>query len=124
MLLDNNKKKIFDEAYCEYLAITKVIEELYNNAADNPFEEERPPVTDLICNLDLYLQGTLLNIAVADGKLTDEEIDFIMSLPDELDEVCSRNRGYKRYLRSITIESHRENASKYFDEKQYPDFLN
>lgn len=124
MLLDNKKKKLFDEAYSAYLSITKVIEELYNDAVANPFDEDRPTVTDVVCNLDLYLQGVLLNIAVADGKLADEEIDFIMSLPDELDEVCSRNRGYKRYLKSISIESHKENASKYFDENEYPKFLN
>lgn len=123
MLLDNKKKKLFDEAYSEYLIITKIIEEVFNNATANPFEDERSSVTDVVCNLDLYLQSTLLNIAVADGQLADEEIDFIMSLPDELDEVCSRNRGYKRYLRSITVESHREYASKYFDEQQYPVFL-
>lgn len=124
MLLDNKKKKLFDEAYSAYLSITKVIEELYNDAVANPFDEDRPTVTDVVCNLDLYLQGVLLNIAVADGKLADEEIDFIMSLPDELDEVCSRNRGYKRYLKSVSIESHKENASKYFDENEYPKFLN
>ena len=123
MLLDNKKKKLFDEAYSSYLSITKVIEELYNDAIANPFDEDRPSVTDVVCSLDLYLQGVLLNVAVADGQLADEEMDFIMSLPDEFNEVCSRNRGYKRFLRNITVERYKENASKYFDEKQCPDFL-
>jgi len=123
MLLDNKKKKLFDSAYGEYLSITKVIEEIYNEAIANPFDEDRPSVTDVVCGLDKYLQGVLLSIAVVDGKLADEEIEFIMSLPDELDEVCSRNRGYKRFLKSITVDSYKENASNYYDSK-YPEFLN
>lgn len=122
MLLDNKKKKLFDSAYGEYLSITKVIEEIYNDAIANPFDEDRPSVTDVVCGLDKYLQGVLLSIAVVDGKLADEEIEFIMSLPDELDEVCSRNRGYKRFLKSITVDSYKENASNFYD-KDYPQFL-
>ena len=98
MLLDNKKKKLFDEAYNAYLGITKVIEGLFNEAMSDPFAEDRPSVTDVVCDLDMYLQGLLLKIAVADGSLPEEEIEFIMSLPDELDEVCSRHRGYRLSL--------------------------
>lgn len=123
MLLDNKKKKLFDDAYTEYLNITKVIEELFNDAIANPFDDERPTVTDVVCSLDLYLQGILLEIAIVDGNPLDEEMDFIMSLPDELDEVCSRNRGYRRFLRNVTPESYKEKAEQYFAVSAPPLFL-
>ena len=77
MLLDNKRKKLFDDAYTEYLSVTKVIEELFNDAVANPFDDERPSVTDVVCSLDLYLQGVLLKIAMADGNPSPEEIEFI-----------------------------------------------
>lgn len=122
MLLDNKKKKLFDEAYGAYLDITRRIEELYNDVIANPFAEDRPSITDVVCSLDKYLQGELLKIAVADGNLIDEEKEFIMSLPDEFDEVCSRNRGYRRFLKSITVDSYKANAPKFFDDAD-PEFL-
>ena len=123
MLLDNKKKKLFDEAYGAYLEIIKRIEELYNNAIANPFDEDRPSVTDVVCNLDKYLQGELLKIAVSDGTLADEEKEFIMSLPDEYDEVCSRNRGYRRFLKSVSVDSYKANAEKFFGGDEIPKFL-
>ena len=120
MLLDNKKKKLF---YGAYLEITKVIEELYNDAVADPFDDERPSVTDVVCSLDLFLQGALLRIAVSDGTLVDEEKEFIMSLPDEFDEVCSRNKGYRRFLKSITVESYQTNASKFYKDDEQPSFL-
>ena len=123
MLLDNKKKKLFDDAYTEYLEITKVIESLCNEAFANPFDDERPSVTDVVCSLDLYLQGILLKIALADGTLLDEEMDFIMSLPDEMDEVCERNRGYRRFLKNISVESYKEKAGQYYTDSANPLFL-
>lgn len=123
MLLDNKRKKLFDDAYTEYLSVTKVIEELFNDAVANPFDDERPSVTDVVCSLDLYLQGVLLKIAMADGSPSPEEIEFIMSLPDELDEVCARNRGYRRFLRNISAESYKEKADQYFADFANPLFL-
>ena len=123
MLLDNKRKKLFDDAYTEYLSVTKVIEELFNDAVANPFDDERPSVTDVVCSLDLYLQGVLLKIAMADGSPSPEEIEFIMSLPDELDEVCARNRGYRRFLRNISAESYKEKADQYFADSANPLFL-
>ena len=122
MLLDNKRKKLFDDAYTEYLSVTKVIEELFNDAVANPFDDERPSVTDVVCSLDLYLQGVLLKIAMADGNPSPEEIEFIMSLPDELDEVCARNRGYRRFLRNISVDSYKEKASQYFTDSAKPLF--
>ena len=123
MLLDNKRKKLFDDAYTEYLSVTKVIEELFNDAVANPFDDERPSVTDVVCSLDLYLQGVLLKIAMVDGNPSPEEIEFIMSLPDELDEVCARNRGYRRFLRNISVESYKEKAGQYFTDSANPLFL-
>lgn len=123
MLLDNKKKKLFDEAYNAYLGITKVIEGLFNEAMSDPFAEDRPSVTDVVCDLDMYLQGLLLKIAVADGSLPEEEIEFIMSLPDELDEVCSRHRGYRRFLKSLSVESYHQNAGNFFADDTNPAFL-
>lgn len=123
MLFDNKKKKLFDEAYAAYLDITKAVEELYNDITTNPFDEDRPSVTDVVCSLDLYLQGVLLKIAVSDGSLADEEMDFIKSLPDEFDEICSRNRGYRRFIKNISIDSYKANASKYYKEEDIPQFL-
>ena len=123
MLLENKRKRLFDDAYTEYLGITKVIEGLFNAAVANPFDDDRPSVTDVVCSLDLYLQGVLRKIAMSDGNPSEDELEFIMSLPDELDEVCARNRGYRRFLRNITVESYKEKASQFYADSASPLFL-
>lgn len=120
--LDNKKKKLFDEAYDAYLGISKYIEDVYNESMMNLFADG-PTVTDMVCSLDLYLQGCLLKIGIADGSLSEEELYFITSLPDEFDEVCSRNRGYKRFIKTITPEKFKNEADKYFDFNNTPLFL-
>ena len=121
-LLDNKKKKLFDEAYEAYLNITRQIEGMYSEGMVNPFADA-PSVTDLVCSLDQFLQGCLLKIAFSDGELAEEEVYFIMSLPDEFDEVCSRNRGYRRFIKTINQETFKAEASKYFDFDNTPFFL-
>lgn len=121
-LLDNKKKKLFDEAYEAYLNITRQIEDMYSDGMVNPFADA-PSVTDLVCSLDQFLQGCLLKIGFSDGELAEEEIYFIMSLPDEFDEVCSRNRGYRRFIKTINQETFKVEASKYFDFDNTPFFL-
>ncbi len=121
-LLDNKKKKLFDEAYEAYLNITHQIEELYSEGIVDPFADA-PSVTDLVCSLDQFLQGCLLKIGFSDETLADEEVYFIMSLPDEFDEVCSRNRGYRRFLKTVTKGTFQAEASKYFDYDNEPFFL-
>ena len=121
-LLDNKKKKLFDEAYEAYLNITRQIEDMYSDGMVNPFADA-PSVTDLVCSLDQFLQGCLLKIGFSDGELAEEEIYFIMSLPDEFDEVCSRNRGYRRFIKTINQEIFKADASKYFDFENTPFFL-
>lgn len=122
VLLDNKKKKLFDEAYQAYLNITRQIEELYSEGMSDPFGEG-PSVTDLICSLDQYLQGCLLKIGVSDGTLSEEELYFLTALPDEFDEVCARNRGYKRFIRQITPERFQADAARFFDFDRTPLFL-
>lgn len=122
MLLDNKKKKLFDEAYQAYLNITKQIEDMYSEGMVDPFVEG-PSVTDMVCSLDQYLQGCLLKIAITNGTLSPEEIYFIGALPDEFDEVCSRNRGYKRFIKTVTPESFAQNCRKYYDFEKPPFFL-
>lgn len=122
VLLDNKKKKLFDEAYQAYLNITKQIEDMYSEGMVDPFSEG-PSVTDMVCSLDQYLQGCLLKIAMTNGELSPEEIYFIGALPDEFDEVCARNRGYKRFIKTVTPESFALNAGKYFDFEKTPFFL-
>lgn len=121
-LLDNKKKKLFDEAYQAYLNITKQIEDMYSEGMVDPFADG-PSVTDMVCSLDKYLQGCLLKIGVSDGTLSPEELYFISALPDEFDEVCARNRGYKRFIKLITVESFNSDASKYYDFDNPPMFL-
>lgn len=121
-LLDNKRKKLFDEAYQAYMKITKHIEEMYSEGMVDPFSE-RPSVTDMVCSLDKYLQGCLLQIAVSDGKITEDELHFILELPDEFDEVCARNRGYKRFIRTVTVDSFSNEANKFFDFNKKPEFL-
>lgn len=121
-LLDNKRKKLFDEAYQAYLNITRQIEDMYSEGMVDPFADE-PSVTDLVCSLDLFLQGCLLKIGVSDGTLSPEELYFISALPDEFDEVCARNRGYKRFIKLITVESFHADAAKYFDFEKTPFFL-
>lgn len=121
-LLDNKKKKLFDEAYEAYLNITRQIEDMYSEGMVNPFADA-PSVTDLVCSLDQFLQGCLLKIGFSDGELAEEEVYFITLLPDEFDEVCSRNRGYRRFIKTINQETFKAEASKYFDFDNTPFFL-
>ncbi len=121
-LLDNKKKKLFDEAYQAYLNITRQIEDMYSEGMVDPFSDG-PSVTDMVCSLDLFIQGCLLRIGVSDGSLSPEELYFISSLPDEFDEVCARNRGYKRFIKLITVESFEANASQFYDFDKTPMFL-
>lgn len=121
-LLDNKKKKLFDEAYQAYLNITRQIEDMYSEGMVDPFSDA-PSVTDMVCSLDLFIQGCLLRIGVSDGSLTPEELYFISALPDEFDEVCARNRGYKRFIKLITVESFEANATQFYDFDKTPMFL-
>lgn len=122
ILLDNKKKKLFDEAYQAYLNITRQIEDMYSEGMVDPFADV-PSVTDMVCSLDQYIQGCLLKIGVSDGSLSPEELYFISALPDEFDEVCARNRGYRRFIKLITAERFQSDASKYYDFKKPPMFL-
>lgn len=121
-LLDNKRKKLFDEAYQAYLNITRQIEDMYSEGMADPFADV-PSVTDMVCSLDKYIQGCLLKIGVSDGSLSPEELYFISALPDEFDEVCARNRGYKRFIKLITVESFQCDGSKYYDFENPPMFL-
>ena len=121
-LLGNKKKKLFDEAYQAYLNITRQIEDMYSEGRVDFFADE-PSVTDMVCSLDLFIQGCLLKIGVSDGILSPEELYFITALPDEYDEVCSRNRGYRRFIKLITVESFKSNFSKFYDFEKTPMFL-
>lgn len=121
-LLDNKKKKLFDEAYQAYLNITRQIEDMYSEGMVDPFADA-PSVTDLVCSLDLFLQGCLLKIGFSDGELSPEEVYFIMSLPDEFDEVCSRNRGYRRFIKTVNADTFKTEGQKFFDFNKKPVFL-
>jgi len=121
-LLDNKKKKLFDEAYQAYLNITRQIEEMYSEGMVDPFADG-PSVTDMVCSLDKFLQGCLLKIGVAHGSLSPEELYFITSLPDEFDEVCARNRGYRRFMKFISVETFKTDGGKFYDFENPPMFL-
>lgn len=121
-LLDNKKKKLFDEAYQAYLNITRQIEDMYSEGMVDPFSDA-PSVTDMVCSLDMFVQGCLLRIGVSDGSLSPEELYFISALPDEFDEVCARNRGYKRFIKLITVESFEANAAQFYNFDKTPMFL-
>ena len=121
-LLDNKKKKLFDEAYQAYMNITRQIEDMYSEGMVDPFSDG-PSVTDMVCSLDLFIQGCLLKIGVSDGELSKEELYFLTALPDEFDEVCARNRGYKRFIKLISVESYNADWSKYYDYDKTPMFL-
>ena len=121
-LLDNKKKKLFDEAYQAYLNITRQIEDMYSEGMADPFSDG-PSVTDLVCSLDLFIQGCLLKIGVVDGTLSEEELYFISALPDEFDEVCARNRGYKRFIKFISPDSFASDWAKFYDFDKTPFFL-
>lgn len=122
VLLDNKRKKLFDEAYQAYLNITRQIEDMYSEGMVDPFADA-PSVTDMVCSLDMFLQGCLLKIGVSDGSLSPEELYFLTALPDEFDEVCARNRGYKRFIKLIDVESFKANSAKYYDFDKPPMFL-
>lgn len=121
-LLDNKKKKLFDEAYQSYLNITRQIENMYSEGMVDPFSDG-PSVTDMVCSLDMFLQGCLLKIGASDGSLSPEELYFISALPDEFDEVCARHRGYKRFIKLVTVESFNNDYIKFYDFERKPFFL-
>lgn len=77
-LLDNKKKKLFDEAYQAYMNITRQIEDMYSEGMAVSFADDLS-VTDMVCSLDMFIQGCLLKIGVSDGKLTKEELYFFVS---------------------------------------------
>lgn len=95
---------------------------MYSEGMVDPFADG-PSVTDMVCSLDKYIQGCLLKIGVSDGTLSPEELYFLTALPDEYDEVCARNRGYKRFIKLITVESYNSDWSKFYDYDKPPMFL-
>lgn len=121
-LLDNKKKKLFDEAYQAYMNITRQIEDMYSEGMAVSFADDLS-VTDMVCSLDMFIQGCLLKIGVSDGKLTKEELYFLSALPDEFDEVCARNRGYKRFIKLITVDRYNSDWPKFYDYNKTPMFL-
>ena len=56
------------------------------------------------------------------SKVT-SELYFLTALPDEYDEVCSRNRGYSRFIKLISVESFNEKWNKYYDFEKAPLFI-
>ena len=121
-LLDNKKKKLFDEAYRAYMNITRQIENMYSECKADLFAGG-PSVTDMVCSLDMFIQGCLLKIGLYDGELTKEELYFLPALPDEFDEVCAGNRGYKRLIKLITVDSYNADWSKFYDYDKTPMLL-
>lgn len=122
MLLNNSGKKLFDQAYDEYLKISQIIEGIFEDALADPFQDP-VSVTDTICSLDLYIQSILAKLGVSDGSLSDTERHFIVSLPDEFDEVCSRHKGYRRFINTLSPDTFRQDGEKYFHYNKVPLFL-
>lgn len=121
MLLDVKQKKLFDHAYEEYLKISDELEKVLEANSD-PFSDI-PSALDLDCNLDLYLQCALICVAVSDRNVSQEEIEFIRSLPDHENAVCDAHKGYRRLLHNISYENFESIGKPICDLNKKPEFI-
>lgn len=117
MLFDLKRKKLFDDAYTEYLKIEELIK-----GCDSTFVDFSNSATinsnDIIMEFDKYLQGCLLKVAVSDNEVNEFELAFITDLPDNFDELCHKYRGYRRLFKDFSIETYKNTATEqYFADK-------
>jgi AAA+ superfamily predicted ATPase len=114
-MYDLTRKKLFDQAYSEYLKINSCIEKYFSYETDG-ITADGKSLVDILCELDLFLQASLFKIASSDNEFNENELSFIRDLPDNLEELFLRHRGYRYFLRSISIELYKEKEKDYYNQ--------
>lgn len=112
-MYDLTRKKLFDQAYGEYLKINSSIENYFSYETDGVTQDGKSLI-DILCELDLFLHASLFKIASSDNEFNENELSFIKDLPDNLEELFLRYRGYRHFLKSISIELYREKGKEYY----------
>ena len=65
-----------------------------------------------MCSFDLYLHRFLMKLAVVDGEIINEERSFICDISDHSDELYRLKKGYRRFLRQLSVETVCANADE------------
>ncbi len=106
MVFKGSKKVLFDNAYSSYRNIKDYIYEVYYDDSGNPkyLDNNIPPYTVVRAKTDIYIQMSLLNIALADKKITQDERHFILTLIDDIDKLKSCVPNYKDLLQDLSEE--------------------
>ncbi len=114
MLFDLKQKKLFDSAYDEYIKIEEIVNACEKELAFSSVE--KMSMSDYMCDFDMYLQGILLKIAISDKEISEIELSFISDLPDNYDEICRRNKGYRKIFQTTAPEAFVDIARKFFSD--------
>lgn len=77
----------------------------------------------IMCSFDFFLHSILIKLALIDGEIIDEERSFICDISDHSDELYKLKKGYRRYLRQLTVETVHMNADKMLAETDFEVFF-
>ena len=112
--MNETQRELFARAYERYCFIAKKIGTVYE---EEDYTEDRIDIESALCSFDLYLQCQMIRLAAANGFITTEELDFIIDLPDNIDLICSRTKGYRKFLNTLTASSFTENGGRFYNER-------
>lgn len=112
-------QELFSSAYGAYQAIMEQITEENN---DDSSATEASPLA-IMCSFDLYLQSFLVRLAAIDGEVIEEERTFICDIADHSDELYRLKKGYRRFLRQLSADNIRENASEMYSSTDFHPFF-
>jgi stage V sporulation protein K len=107
LALNKSGQKIFDKAFYLYQKIDRFIKSIYLNEHNNveAIQEKFSPINETLALMDLYIQGLLLKISLADGNISEEEMLFITQLPQNINMLCEIMPNYKRIVKSLKTNS-------------------
>lgn len=118
--MSTKKQEMFSRAYSAYRDLSEKVEQTCT-ALD--FLEGTPEAKDVLVNLDLCLQKMMISIAAGGGDITAEEHKFITELPDHLEELCGKYKGYRRFLNTLAVDTWKVRGAEYFQETENPLFM-
>ncbi len=115
-------EELFTLSYGAYQAI---MEQITDQTSDDSSATETSPLV-IMCSFDLYLQSFLVRLAALNGEVIEEERSFICDIVDHSDELYRLKKGYRRFLRQLSVETIRENVDSMYlsmDFQPFFDFL-
>ena len=121
MAFSKKQQEIFECAYARYCKIEQLLEYIYYKKIEGLNSKEYS-FDEIMEDWHLYLQAGLLNIAAADGKITEEERLFTVSIIDEFENLCNHHSGYKRFIKWASAEG-METGNKYYSLEITPIFF-